>query len=258
MREIEKLPARSLLLAGDWNEPPDSGGRYSPVWIAQQAGLRIYAPIRGKHGRIDFYMTNAEIPEGVKRRPGGGSDHGLIWADVLDPNSDERLRVACWNVERDRGQRERAEMLRFLNETADELAVDVFALQEVADYRKILAVPGFVTIQFVNPHGAWHNALLVRKTHDIDNARARQMSRLGWFISTGAPHSPTVTTLARIDDWLLVGSVHEPPTVDWKGGRIIGPARRVAARVTAARSYIRVAKRVRSWNARHAAATRKR
>lgn len=242
---------RSLLLAGDWNEPPDQPGRWSPLWIAERTGMRIHAPARGKRGRIDFFITNADVPAGVKREPGGGSDHGLIWATAHDPHSNRRLRVACWNVERDRTAAERMDMLAFLARAATKLHVDVFCLQEVKGYRSILRIPGFTTYQFDKPHGALHNAILVREGREVAGARARQMSPLGWIISTGQAHSPTVTTLARIDGWLVVGSVHEAVSVDWRGGRVVGPARRVAARIAAARGYVRLARRLRKWNERH-------
>lgn len=242
------MAQRSLLLGGDWNEPPDKPGRWSPRWIAERTGMKVYAPPRGKRGRIDFIITSAEIPDGLKRKAGGGSDHGLIWGTIHDPHSSKRLRVAIWNVERNRGQADQTEMLRFLVASGVELDIDVFLLQEVKGYRRVLAIPGYRTIQFDQPHGAWHNAILVREGLMITNARAKQMSPFGWFLKNGEEHSPTVTTLARIEGWLVVASVHEAVSVDWRGGRILGPARRVAVRIAAARGYVRLARRLSKWN----------
>lgn len=59
MRSVRRFMKRrgARLVAGDWNEPPNTRGRWSPGWLAQQAGARCAAPDqKAGHGRIDWAM----------------------------------------------------------------------------------------------------------------------------------------------------------------------------------------------------------
>lgn len=50
------------LAAGDWNEPPETSGRYSPQWIAAESRSLIWAPKRSTgHGRIDYVMARGAL-----------------------------------------------------------------------------------------------------------------------------------------------------------------------------------------------------
>lgn len=45
------------IAAGDWNEPPETDGEYSPQWIARKSKANTVAPTsKAGHGRIDWVM----------------------------------------------------------------------------------------------------------------------------------------------------------------------------------------------------------
>ena len=55
------LKPRSLrnarVVIGDWNEPPETRGTYTPNWLAEQTGAKIACPdSRAGHGRIDYAL----------------------------------------------------------------------------------------------------------------------------------------------------------------------------------------------------------
>lgn len=72
---------RARIAAGDWNEPPETRGAFSPRWIAGATGAEIDAPRDGSgHGRIDYVMSKgcdvvgAQVVHGLAER----SDHDPV------------------------------------------------------------------------------------------------------------------------------------------------------------------------------------
>jgi hypothetical protein len=243
----EDRAAEHVIMGGDWNEPPTSTGRWSPRWIADATGQTIYPPPAGKHGRIDFLMTDLDF-ERVNRIPGGESDHGLILYDLQDPATGTRYRVAIWNVQVGRPARARAVMIDHLAEVARGFAVDVFLLQECSGYHsdlKRLAKATGYTYVGSNVRGPWHNVTLVHRRTHVSGVRFKQMSRSGWRTRTGATHTPTYTTLCTLDRRIRVANVHEAVSVDWRDGRPVGPENRVRARIESAARLVAIGRRVR-------------
>lgn len=64
---------RAVLLGGDWNEGARTGGKWSPSWLASQAGLHKDAT-----GRIDWEMSHGARVTDMRVRDSGGSDHRLV------------------------------------------------------------------------------------------------------------------------------------------------------------------------------------
>jgi exonuclease III len=74
------------LAVGDWNENPETKGRYAPKWIASVSGAKIVAPsqLQG-HGRIDYPMFKGckitHITKDLTIRE--GSDHEPVIFTVV-------------------------------------------------------------------------------------------------------------------------------------------------------------------------------
>ncbi len=56
------------LVAGDWNEPPQTRGMYSPQWLANMTRSHLRYPLsREGHGRIDYAIGKGCRIEGIKK-----------------------------------------------------------------------------------------------------------------------------------------------------------------------------------------------
>ena len=225
-----------VLVGGDWNQSPANRGDFSPHWIARRADLRIHAPARGKHGRIDFLMSNTRVPA-VRRFRGGGSDHGLVSFRVRGPEPGQSLHGALWNVERDRGPRRRHVLARYLARITASRHLDFLLLQEAQQYHRLLShVRGYQLVARPAPTGARQQVILVRDGIRTTQPRFTRMSVHGWRVVTGSRHRPAYTTFVTLDGWIRVASVHETVGVDWRHGRLDGPAdRRLSRRGSAVR-----------------------
>ncbi|RKH07182.1 hypothetical protein D7V97_21640, partial [Corallococcus sp. CA053C] len=85
-RQIERKPDQGLLIGGDWNEPETTKGKWSPGWIAQQAGMTTHGGVKS-HGdaRIDYAMSYGCQVTNVKSGPTGRSDHNIVTFTVSRP-----------------------------------------------------------------------------------------------------------------------------------------------------------------------------
>ncbi|MGV3620252.1 MAG: hypothetical protein ACO1OB_05525 [Archangium sp.] len=63
----------AVLLGGDWNEGAATGGRGSPSWLANKAGLKKYPT-----GGIDWQMASGLHLTKLRRGAKYGSDHPLV------------------------------------------------------------------------------------------------------------------------------------------------------------------------------------
>lgn len=219
-----------VLVGGDWNQPPWSGGSYSPRWVAHRAHLRIHAPARGKHGRIDFLMSDARVPT-LTRFRGGGSDHGLVSFHVTGSRPGQSLHGALWNVERDRGPQRQHVLVRYLTRTLRTRHLDFLLLQEAQQYHRLLAgIRGYQLVAKPGPRGARQQVILVRAGIRATQPRFTRMSVRGWRVVTGSRHRPAYTTFVTLDGWIRVASVHETVGVGWRHGHLDGPADRRSSR----------------------------
>jgi hypothetical protein len=233
-----------MLVGGDWNQSPSSEGTYSPRWIARRADLRIHAPARGKHGRIDFLMSNARVPH-VTRAWGGGSDHGLVSFRVRGPEAGQSLHGAVWNVQRDRGAQRRHVLAAYLSRIAASRHLDFLLLQEAQQYHRLLArLPGYRLVAKPAPAGARQQVIVVRHGIRATQPRFTQMSISGWRVVTGSRHRPVYTTFVTLDGWIRVASVHEAVGVDWRYGHLDGPADRTRSRRGSAIRLVAAAEQV--------------
>ncbi|CAM4164234.1 peptidoglycan-binding domain-containing protein [Corallococcus exiguus] len=85
-RKIAKNPDEGLLIGGDWNEPASTKGKWSPGWIAQQAGMTTHGGVESHgHGKIDYAMSYGCKVSNVRAGPTGGSDHNIVMYTVSRP-----------------------------------------------------------------------------------------------------------------------------------------------------------------------------
>ncbi|NOJ94092.1 endonuclease/exonuclease/phosphatase family protein, partial [Corallococcus coralloides] len=85
-RKIAKNPDEGLLIGGDWNEPASTKGKWSPHWIARQAGMKTHGGVESHgHGKIDYAMSYGCKVTNVKAGPTGGSDHNIVMFTVSRP-----------------------------------------------------------------------------------------------------------------------------------------------------------------------------
>lgn len=85
-RQLEKHPEQALLIGGDWNEEASTKGKWSPGWIAQQAGMATHGGAK-THGNasIDWEMSTGCRVSNIKAGPQLGSDHNIVTFTVSRP-----------------------------------------------------------------------------------------------------------------------------------------------------------------------------
>lgn len=228
-----KLTTEYFAFVGDWNCPPDQEGRYSPRWLAKQTRAHVYAAKAGKHGRIDHVITNARV-RGHERIPGGYSDHDLIIAEIVHPEDPRRrLKVAYWNVQRDRDKNRRVVMFEFLGRVIERHKVDVVALQETSDYhtelQRFFVDMGWVWVGSATPTHR-HNCIAVRGGLKVRDKQNHQLSKQGWLITQLDPprmRAPLGAPSVAVDGWLSVLSHHGVVRVDPTPHGLEGGAHRV-------------------------------
>jgi hypothetical protein len=113
-------------------------------------------------------------------------------------------------------------------------------LQEATDYVTVLAA--LDGCELVDPPGGHHETVILIDTvtvHPSHPARV-DLEPLGWATVNGGRAWPRTMATCRLDGWLVLGSVHLPPSVFWRHGRMDGPPQRV-------RAYRRCARRLVEW-----------
>lgn len=85
-RQLKNNPEQALLIGGDWNEPASTKGKWSPNWIAQQAGMTTHGGAK-THGNasIDYELSAGCRVSNVKAGPTLGSDHNIVTFTVSRP-----------------------------------------------------------------------------------------------------------------------------------------------------------------------------
>lgn len=153
-----------------------------------------------------------------------------------------QLLGGTWNMERDRPPAAAAASALALMRSK---GLAFLCVQECAGYLKALRAQAgdeFEVIAFTNDPGRGESAILVRRDAEHGPGYQRRATRSGWFTVRGGKTSPKYLTTVRLDGWLRVVSGHTAPSVRWRGGRILGPVRRVASMRQFARSVVRFAK----------------
>lgn len=87
-RQLKNNPDQALLIGGDWNEPASTKGKWSPNWIAQQAGMKTHGGAK-THGNasIDYELSHGCKVSNIKAGPRMGSDHNIVTFSVSRPKN---------------------------------------------------------------------------------------------------------------------------------------------------------------------------
>lgn len=240
------MPGTDLAFLADWNATPADRGRWSPDWLADVSDLDICSAGPGRHGDIDYLMATCTTVAPHRLPPPGPTtgrgDHD-VFAVTIWPDGDRRLhalKLASWNVQFGRNPQRVAEDLHQLLLVPD---LDAVALQEAADYhqviREVAKRDGWQVL--MSPvAGRWHNVLLVRDAVATEAPRFTRLSPRGWRLVRGGRHAELWATSWLVGGWCRVVSLHLPPSVNWRRGRIYGPPMRVAA-------YVATMSKLRRW-----------
>jgi hypothetical protein len=151
------------------------------------------------------------------------------------------MRGGTWNMERDRDEDAAAVSALALMRSRE---LDFLCVQECAGYLHALhtwAGPEFAVISFREDPGRAESALIVRA--DVEHAPGYQVkaTRAGWITVRGGKTPPKYLTISVVAG-LRVVSGHTAPSVAWRGGRMLGPVRRVLSMRQFARACVRLAK----------------
>lgn len=242
----------AVALVGDWNATPEDRGHWSPHWLAANAGLRIVSAGPGRHGDIDYLMSDAHTSHPRRHDPpqtgGSRSDHDVVVFTTRRPTDvDDQLTIASWNLRYGRPPKAVAAQVTLVLAA---VSPDVLCLQEAADYhpqlRAVAKAHGYKMLAYSGA-GRHHQVILVRRELTTRRPRCVQLSPFGWPLSDGpGSHAPLFATSWAVE-WLRVTDLHMPPSVNWTLGVIHGPPAKVAA-------YSAGASKLRRWvrnNRRH-------
>lgn len=150
------------------------------------------------------------------------------------------LRGGTWNMEHRRSARAAAASAVALMDSKE---LDFLCVQECGGYLKALRLQSaaFEVIAFTNDPGRSESAILVRREATHGTGYQIKATRSGWFTVRGGKTPPKYLTVVPIAG-LRVVSGHTAPSVRWRGGRILGPVRRVLSMRQFARSVVRLAR----------------
>ncbi len=145
------------------------------------------------------------------------------------------LRGGTWNVERDRKP---AAVVASVFGLMNSRQLDFLCIQECAGYldqlRRSSDGQDYQVIAFHDAPGKAESALIVRRDVDHGNGWQVRATRAGWFTVRGGKTPPKWLTAVRIaadlpTGYLTIVSGHTAPSTTWRGGRLLGPVRRVAS-----------------------------
>lgn len=164
--------------------------------------------------------------------PTGGSDG--------KNKTPSKLKGATYNVERDRDPNQ---VRKWLGDFAKRNDLDFIQLQEINGYHKALEkIPGYHLVTFPKAKDHGESGILVK-----DDLLAKHATYIqgegGWTTVRGGHAPPRAATAVQLAGWLKVVSVHQPPSVDWKGGKPVGPENRVETYKSLSEKLLAFAKR---------------
>jgi hypothetical protein len=156
-------------------------------------------------------------------------------AGVLPRVRPRPIRGATYNCLRGRNP---DRVARWVRELMVHKNLSFVLLQEATDYVDVLrGLPGCV---LVSPAGGHHETVIVvDTTTGVSNPDRVSLEPLGWSTVRGGRAWPRTMAVCRLDGWLVVGSVHFPPSVTWRAGRPRGPSERVKAYRRSSRTLTR-------------------
>lgn len=237
----------AMAILGDFNATPGDRGRGTPHWVATAGRLRVHSAGPGRHGDIDYALTDCPTVRADRIPPPSGrsrSDHDVVCFDMANP-TDRRdvLMVGTWNVLYGRDPEVVAtQVLQVLRVTG----LAVLVLQEAADYHQAIgrmAARNKYRVLAYAGQGKGHQVIVVRTELATTRAKLVQLSPAGWDLADGRGEHAPLYAVSWVVEWLRVVDVHFPPSVNWtKRGVPHGPPRRVAAYLYAAVKLVRWAR----------------
>ncbi|MEO6203792.1 MAG: N-acetylmuramoyl-L-alanine amidase [Mycobacteriales bacterium] len=139
------------------------------------------------------------------------------------------LRVLSYNVKRPDAKRSASDIAKYLAGVLEQHHVDVAALQEVSACRTALrAIPGYTLREFDDRSGG-DNAILIRNGLGAGDGWDIEVPAVGgwWTAQRGGKMWGRSHVTVRVE-WCRITTVHFPPAIDFKAGKVIGPAIRAA------------------------------
>lgn len=153
----------------------------------------------------------------------------------------EKLRGATYNCEVHRDPRKVAQ---FVSHMAHSNKLDFIQLQEISTYHHVLQkIPGYHLITFPKTKDHGETGVLVRDGLKTEHPKSMQMKE-GWESVHGWHMAARAPTAVKVAGWLKLVSVHAPPGIDFRNGRMIGPEQRKKA-------YAELTTRLAQMAARH-------
>jgi hypothetical protein len=135
-----------------------------------------------------------------------------------------KLKGATYNIERDRDPKHVKE---WLGKFARHNDLDFIQLQELNGYHKALEnIPGYHLVTFRGAKDGGETGILVKDSL-LEKQRMSIQGEGGWTTVRGGHAPPRAATAVKLAGWLQVVSAHQPPSVDWKDGKPVGPKNRV-------------------------------
>lgn len=196
---------------------------------------------------IDFALVR-NCTATAETRGRFGSDHELVEIIVAVPLPGGRtrtLRLALWNVRRDRPEKVVRETLRELLDGApDRLPYDVLLLVETDGYKRVvrsLEEYGHTAILYDAEPGQANTSIVVRAGLDTSRHHCKRMTRRGWVTVRGGRTPAKWLPSALVAGLLRVSVGHPAPSVDSVQTarglfELVGPALRIASTVAWMRS----------------------
>lgn len=106
--------------------------------------------------------------------------------------------------------------------------LDFIQVQEINGYHKALEnIPGYHLVTFPKAKDHGESGILVKDELLQKSPTLIQGEGGGWTTVRGGHAPPRAAPAVQLAGWLKVVSVHQPPSVDWKGDKPTGPINRV-------------------------------
>ena len=152
-----------------------------------------------------------------------------------------KLNGATYNVERDRSP---AAVHKFLTGFTKSHDLDFVQVQEINGYHQALnSIPGYSLVTFPSAKDHGESGILVRDSL-LKSKGSFIQSQGGWTTVRGGHAPPRAATAVKLAGWLDVVSAHQPPSVDWKNGQMVGPENRIKTYKSLSEKLAAYAKRV--------------
>jgi len=210
VRTVEKELKKLGYLAGAADGHFDSKTAKAVVAFKQDHGWK------SPHGVVGGPMTRSLARAADAFTPSNGSKGG---------KTPSQLKGATYNVERDRNPNQ---IRQWLGHFAKSNNLDFVQVQEINGYHQALnSIPGYHLVTFPKAKDHGESGILVRDGLETKNAASIQGEGGGWTTVRGGHAPPRAATALQLAGWLELASVHQPPSVNWKNGHMVGPQKRI-------------------------------